>query len=62
MHIMPWWLSWLERKSHKLKVASSILAHGKNRLIFPHSPMVRISRFHREGPGSIPGVGKYGFA
>ena len=23
----------------------------------PYSPMVRISRFHREGPGSIPGTG-----
>lgn len=24
---------------------------------YPYGPMVRMSRFHRGGPGSIPGMG-----
>ena len=39
-------------------LTSDIGEHGKSQLVY----MVRIPRFHRGGPGSIPGLGKLGAA
>ena len=54
---MPPWRNWLAHPPSKREVAGSIPVGGIQYVIIfiiPHSLVVRICRFHRQGRGSIP--------